>query len=894
MKKSSILALLVWMACGASRVSAQPGGSVSHRPNWQNMDPRTDSIFGIGTEKAYNELLAGKTSKRVIVAVIDGGVDTLHEDLKSVLWVNPKPRKGDNGTYGWDYIGGPKGDEHYDNLELTRQVRQQQPLYEGKDSLQFKGKELAGWLNYQKEKRLLTEKLQSATRTLQGVKGFAEALDEVVKKIGKDTPTLKDFQDFQPEGPRQTRIKKVLEDILSGGESYPDFRKNDLNAALEHYASEVNYQLNIAYDPRQEWVGDDYFNSRQRDYGNGDVMGPDATHGTHVAGIIGADRTNGLGIMGVADNVRILMIRTVPDGDERDKDVANAIRYAADHGARVINMSFGKGYSQDKAAVDEAVKYALKKDVLLVQAAGNDNADIDTVANFPNRRFGDGGEAGAWIVVGASGPKDDSTLKAPFSNYGKTAVDVFAPGEQIYSSIPGSKYAYFDGTSMASPVVAGMAALIREYYPKLKATEVKDIILASAVKVDHPVLLRIGDSTEEVPFSELCRTGGIVNVYNALELAESRTGNSDGRDNRHKMDSLAMAVNSIILPVMKEYNIPGMAIGITINGKRYFYNFGIASRTTKRKVTEETLFEIGSISKTFTATLAAYAQTGGYLSLTDPVSKYLPFLRESSWDNIRLIDLATHTAGGFPLQLPGEIKDSLQLMNYYKQWRPQFPVGSYRVYANPGIGLLGVIAAHSMHQSFVDLIEKTLFPKLGLTYSYIDVPPEKMDEYAQGYNNADSPVRVNPAILAAETYGVKSCTGDLLQYAEANMQVVKVGEHLQQAISATHTGYFKCGVLTQDLIWEQYSYPTNLDVLLAGNSDTIILQPNPATRIDPELPPQTGVLINKTGSTNGFSAYILFIPAKKTGIVMLANKSYPIPARVRLVYRLLTRFESAH
>ncbi|HVU94695.1 MAG TPA: S8 family serine peptidase [Puia sp.] len=521
-KNKFIVILLMWMAGSPGRLSGQERAPIPHRPNWQNMDLSADSVFGISTEKAYKELLADKNSKPVIVAVIDGGVDTLHEDLKRVLWTNPRPKKGDDGTYGWNYIGGPKGDVHYDNLELTRQVRQQRALYEGKDSGQWKGKELAGWRSYQEEKRLLEEKSASARRSLQGVSSFADTLDEMVRKIGKDSPTVKDFEDFQPSGPRQARVKKVMIDVLSGGESYGDFRKKELTGALDHFKSEVDYQLNLSYDPRPEWVGDDYFNSRQRDYGNGDVMGPDATHGTHVSGIIAADRTNHLGILGVADNVRILAVRTVPDGDERDKDVANAIRYAADHGARVINMSFGKGYSQDKAAVDEAVRYAMKKDVLLVQAAGNDNADIDTAANFPNRRFTDGEDAPAWIVVGASGPKDDSTLKAPFSNYGRTAVDVFAPGEQIYSTIPGSQYAYFDGTSMASPVVAGMAALIREYYPKLTAKEVKDIILASVIKVDHPVLLQVGKEEKRVPFTALCRTGGVVNVYKALQLAERR------------------------------------------------------------------------------------------------------------------------------------------------------------------------------------------------------------------------------------------------------------------------------------------------------------------------------------------------------------------------------------
>jgi cell wall-associated protease len=456
--------------------------------------------------------------------VIDGGVDTLHEDLKSVLWVNPAPKAGDNGTYGWNYIGSAKGNVHYDNLELTRQIRQQQGRFEGKDSTAFQGSDLLAWRQYNTEKLALDKEMTVAKQSLQGVEGFEQVLEGIVKKMGTDTPTLKNFQDFQSQDAGEEHITKVVLRMLSGGESFASFKTDQLDQALDHFKGEVDYHLNIAYDPRASYVGDDYFNSSQRDYGSPDVMGPDATHGTHVSGIIGADRTNNLGIKGVADDVRILAVRTVPDGDERDKDVANAIRYAADHGARVVNMSFGKGYSQDKKVVDEAVRYALSKDVLFVQAAGNENDDIDSASNFPNRRYADGGEAGAWIVVGASGQKDDATLKAPFSNYGKLAVDVFAPGEQIYSSIPGSRYAYFDGTSMASPVVAGLAALIREYYPDLKAAQVKDIILQSVVKVDHPVTLRVGQTEESVPFTDLCRTGGIVNAYQALELAASTAG----------------------------------------------------------------------------------------------------------------------------------------------------------------------------------------------------------------------------------------------------------------------------------------------------------------------------------------------------------------------------------
>jgi len=272
-------------------------------------------------------------------------------------------------------------------------------------------------------------------------------------------------------------------------------------------------------------VGDDYLNSNERTYGNNDVTGPDAMHGTHVSGIIAASRSNDIGIGGVSDRARIMAIRVVPDGDERDKDVANGIRYAVDNGAKVINMSFGKGYSWDKKVVDEAVKYAMSKDVLLVHAAGNDSRNTERKDNYPNKRFADslGVEKGElvvpWIEVGASGWKDDDDLVAGFSNYGKKTVDVFAPGVKIKSTVPHSLYKEEDGTSMAAPVVAGLAALIRSYYPKLTALQVKDVIMNSVSTVNHKVKVKVDDSSEKMLLSDICASGGIVNAYKALKLA---------------------------------------------------------------------------------------------------------------------------------------------------------------------------------------------------------------------------------------------------------------------------------------------------------------------------------------------------------------------------------------
>jgi cell wall-associated protease len=476
-------------------LAAGLSASAQQIPDWQNKDLGTDSLFGISTHKAY-ELLKGKTPRQVIVAVIDAGVDTTHEDLKSILWVNLKKKAFDNGSYGWSYIGSAKGNVHYDNLELTRQVRQ----FIQKDTAKLNSSDLMAFHSGIKD---LDKQKRDADNSVKYYTNFLNALNFFAKQVGIENPKIGDLEAFLPKAGRNTDfLKFVITQVANKGD-YAEL-KRDIQGAVDHFKEQADYQLNLTYDPRSI-VGDDYFNSKQKKYGSPDVMGPDAIHGTHVSGIIAAVRNNGIGIDGIANDVKILTVRTVPDGDERDKDVANAIRYAADHGAKVINMSFGKDYSQDKKAVDEAVRYAMKKDVLLIQAAGNSNKNIDSAGNFPNRKYLDGKIAGGYIVVGASGLKDDTHLKASFSNYGKNAVDVFAPGVQIYSSIPGSKYAFFDGTSMACPVVAGLAALIREYYPKLTALQVKDIILKSVVKRDI--------------LSNYCLTGGVVNAYQAFSLA---------------------------------------------------------------------------------------------------------------------------------------------------------------------------------------------------------------------------------------------------------------------------------------------------------------------------------------------------------------------------------------
>jgi beta-lactamase class C len=354
-------------------------------------------------------------------------------------------------------------------------------------------------------------------------------------------------------------------------------------------------------------------------------------------------------------------------------------------------------------------------------------------------------------------------------------------------------------------------------------------------------------------------------------------------------DNLGKLVAHAIRPVMERYGVPGMAVGIVVKGRNYVYNYGTASKATGRAVTSNTLFEIGSISKTFTATLAAYAQVDGKLALTDMASKYLPSLRGSAFDRVSLLNLGTHTSGGLPLQVPNDVTNNAELMAYFRSWKPTYAPGSYRTYANPSVGMLGMIAAKSMNEDFVTLMEGKLFPELGLKNTYLDVPKAQTENYAQGYTTTDTPARMTPGVLASEAYGIRTSVGDLLRFVEANMRMLDLDEKLQRAITNTHTGYYRIGTMTQDLIWEQYHYPVQLQDLLAGNSAKISLEPNPAIVIDPPLKSKDDVLINKTGSTNGFSAYVAFAPERKIGVVILANKSYPIDARVTAAYEILTR-----
>ncbi|GAA4142930.1 S8 family peptidase [Sphingobacterium kyonggiense] len=508
--------------------------------NWFNLDYKKDGVMGISTERAY-ELLNGRKAKPVIVAVLDGGVDVKHEDLKDVLWTNPKEIPGngkdDDGNgyiddiHGWNFIGNAKGENvNQDNLEVTRLIRIYEPKYLSVlPSTPLSEKERREFVAYQKMITDYTKKMDEAASGKMTYSRIKMEMDALVKKIGKEPKDIK-----QADLDNAQNLTSVQKNILRNAKS--EIEKNgflsiydDLQEGAKYFSDQVDYHLNKDFNPRP-LVGDNYEDPNDRNYGNPDVKGPDADHGTHVAGIIGAKRDNKLGINGVSDKVQIMAVRLVPNGDERDKDVANGIRYAVDNGAKVINMSFGKGYAYNKKAVDDAVKYAESKDVLLIHAAGNDASDNDVVKNFPMKYFTDSvdaviGEAKNWITVGATGWNLDSDLLAEFSNYGYRSVDVFAPGVKIYSTMPENKYKDQQGTSMAAPVVAGLAGLIRAYYPTLTAEQVKQVIMKSVTKVDQKVKVKGESGSKRVYLDEISVSGGIVNAYQAIVEANKMVSN---------------------------------------------------------------------------------------------------------------------------------------------------------------------------------------------------------------------------------------------------------------------------------------------------------------------------------------------------------------------------------
>lgn len=517
MKKYSLILLLIFVT---SKINAQKTAP----ENWFNLDYKTNKVYGVSSEKAYKELLINKKAKPVIVAVIDGGTEVNHEDLKDVIWVNKNEEifnsfDNDSNGYiddvnGWNFIGGATGNVMEDNMEVTRIYNKYHAVYSQNEPLNLYSKTDTNYALYIKAKNIYEKKLNTAERQYSAYTQIVDKLNNFKQVLKTDLPNKKQLKAY----PIQDKFDIITYDIVLTAikqKTKISTLIKEFEEARDYFNNQLKTHLNTELDTRKI-VGDNYDNNFEKNYGNNQVSLPKGEHGTHVAGIIAANRENNIGIKGVSNSAQIMVLRVVPDGDERDKDIANAIIYATDNGAKVINMSFGKSLSPNKHFVDDAVRYALSKDVLLIHAAGNDNSNIDTIENFPTAKYLNNEKAAAWIEVGASSWKKKKFLTADFSNFGKQTVDVFAPGVDIYSCVPNSKYESLDGTSMAAPVVAGMAATLRAYFPEITAEQTKALIMESVIKYNKKVW--IPGTKTKVKLADICVTGGIVNLYNAVKL----------------------------------------------------------------------------------------------------------------------------------------------------------------------------------------------------------------------------------------------------------------------------------------------------------------------------------------------------------------------------------------
>lgn len=354
-----------------------------------------------------------------------------------------------------------------------------------------------------------------------------------------------------------------------------------------------------------------------------------------------------------------------------------------------------------------------------------------------------------------------------------------------------------------------------------------------------------------------------------------------------RAEAVSTAVDRAFRPLLDEYDIAGMAVAVTLDGQEYFVSYGTAERNKDVPVTKSTLFELGSLSKTFTATLGALAVAEGRMTLADRPSRFVPELADKPIDKASLLELGTYTAGGLPLQFPDAISDDAKAIPYFGRWTPEAAPGAVRRYSNPSIGLFGHAAGLALGGGFKKEMESTLFPRLKLESSFVTVPPARMKDYAWGTGKAGKPVRVNPGALDAEAYGIKSNAADMIRFIEANIDGGKLDPKTREAIQNTQVGYFRTGPMVQGLGWEQYSYPVSLDDLLSGNSTEMATESRKTVRLDPPRKPSGSTLFNKTGSTGGFGAYALFVPEKRVGIVMLANRNFPNAARVKAAYAVL-------
>lgn len=511
--------------------------------NWHLQD-YSESVRGTNVEKAYIELLANKTPKEtIIVAVIDSGIDTDHEDLASLIWMNEDEIDGngiddDNNGYiddvkGWNFLGNADGSMvGKDNLEVTRLYKKLSAKWEGKTASEIQEENLEEWKYYQRVKNEFEEgKLKAdkmKTQYTQFINMYAVADTVLMNTLGEEY-TKEQLDTLQSTNPGIMQSKAFMLNLLAN-----DVDQSYIDDWGDYVSSQADWYYNPEIDVRRDIIKDDPNNLYETGYGNNKVDGVEPDHGTHVAGIIGAVRSNEIGMNGVANSIKIMPIRTVPGGDEHDKDVANAIRYAVDNGARVVNMSFGKSFSPNEKIVAEAIQYAEDNNVLLVHAAGNDGKNVDENSNFPtNYSEHIKGKVNTYLTVGASSINANKDFPADFSNYGEKTVDIFAPGVDIYSTYPENAYEFNNGTSMAAPVVSGVAALILSYYPDLKAKEVKEILEKTATDLSYAKVYLPGSGgndefgqplpKEEVEFQQLSKTAGLINAYEALQLADKKS-----------------------------------------------------------------------------------------------------------------------------------------------------------------------------------------------------------------------------------------------------------------------------------------------------------------------------------------------------------------------------------
>ena len=514
---------------------------------WYHKDFSTTNVYGVNTNNAYKFLESkGLKPRTVVVGVLDSGVEVDHPGLINNMWKNPNeiPNNGidddKNGyvddIYGWNFIGGKTADVDADNLEVTRMVKKYQPIFEGTDSAKNRANQAKmpeEYAMYQKSKKLFDEKGSEAKQYYQYFSGFNNAIPSIIKTLNGKTLTKANLAAIKPASQEDSRNLQILNSLVQDAENVgktpkevEELLKKEVEGALKHYESQATKHYNLDFDPRKEIVGDNYDNYNEKHYGNNHYEGPDASHGTHVSGIIAGLPHGNEAQYGVAHKVaKIMTVRAVPDGDERDKDVANAIRYAVDNGAKILNMSFGKAVSPGKKHVWEAMKYAEKKGVLLVKAAGNDNQNIGENEYFPTNFMKQSDEkpfVSNMIVVGAS-TNNNQNLRARFSNYNGKMVDVFAPGQEIYSTVPDAKYEYLQGTSMASPVVAGAAAVLWAYMPSLTPQQIKEALVKT---VNKSTVNANVDSNAN--FDQISVAGGVIDLYKAAQYAYDNFYNKKG------------------------------------------------------------------------------------------------------------------------------------------------------------------------------------------------------------------------------------------------------------------------------------------------------------------------------------------------------------------------------